>query len=209
MRFVVLLLLALSRVMAQEAFKPPQGYDATRYAADWSRNPFTLQTTPAGPVENAFAKDLAVASCYGDMANPTVVVVNTKTHQRFTLQKGRPSEQGWLLGAVQIGASRQGITAELWRGNERAVLKYDANYVRALASSSAQPAATPKRTSGPSSVPAVIPLPRVPKDDKQGAAVPGAVTAPATPHVSQAAALPATTQQMLTIPSRPQPVRNQ
>lgn len=189
-RVLLILTLCATCIAAQDAFKAPERYDAKRYEADWARNPFTLQTAPVAAPDNPFAKDLVVASCYGDKANPTVVVVNTKTHQRFTLRKGKESEQGWRLGEVQLGASRQNITAEIWMGNERAVLNYDTEYVRTLASSTPQGAAPAKRPGAPAvpgavpAIPGSIPMPRQPQDGRTPPIV------PATTGVSGPRAVP-------------------
>lgn len=199
-RLLLILMLGLRCMAAQDTFKVPERYDAKRYEADWARNPFTLETAPVAAPDNPFAKDLAVASFYGDKANPTVVVVNTKTHQRYTLRKGKESEQGWKLGEVQLGASRQNISAEIWMGNERAVLNYDSEYVRALASTAPQGApgaAVGKRPGVPGPVPAApgsIPMPRQPQDGRMPPAVPATTGVPGprgVPNAIGAAGAPA------------------
>ncbi|MBE2282442.1 MAG: hypothetical protein IAE77_03150 [Prosthecobacter sp.] len=183
-RVLLILMLGLRCVGAQDTFQVPERYDAKRYEADWARNPFTLETAPVAAPDNPFAKDLAVASCYGDKANPTVVIVNTKTRERFPLRKGTESKQGWRLGEVQLGASRQNITAEIWMGNERAVLNYDTEYVKALASTAppgAPGAAAGKRPGVPGPVPAApgtIPMPRQPQDGRLPPAVPATTGVP-------------------------------
>ncbi len=133
-----ILMTAWSGVLAQEAanFQPPQPYEVQRYEAGWNKNPFTLQTAPMADGADSFAKDLAVATYFGDSTDPTIVIVNTKTHERTSLQKGRAAGNGWKLGAVRFGTSRKDIAVELIQAHERALLKFDDPYVRALAASS-------------------------------------------------------------------------
>ena len=150
MRASFILMTALGGVLAQEPapFQPPQSYDVQRYETDWNKNPFTLKTAPIVTGAESFAKDLAVATYFGDIADPTIVIVNTKTHERTSLQKGRTARNGWKLGAVRFGTSRKDITVELIQVNERALLKFDDPYVRALAASAAPEAGHTNRPSG-------------------------------------------------------------
>ena len=138
MRASFILMTALGGVLAQEPapFQPPQSYDVQRYETDWNKNPFTLKTAPIATGADSFAKDLAVATYFGDIADPTIVIVNTKTHERTSLQKGRTAGNGWKLGVVRFGTARKDIAVELIQAHERALLKFDDPYVRALAASS-------------------------------------------------------------------------
>lgn len=148
-RMLFTLLLCSGGAFAQEqaAFRPPQAHDVARYEAGWNKNPFTRTTLSQSTDGSSFAQNLAVASCFGDLAAPTIVIVNTKTHERTRLQKGQPAPNGWRLGVVHLDASRKEISAEVFSGHERALLKYDSAYVNALAASAAaqskKAAATP------------------------------------------------------------------
>lgn len=138
------LTIAASMSSADEtsAFTPPKAYPVARYEAGWSKNPFTLKTAPV-PVDNpSFAKDLAVATYYGDAENPTIVVVNTKTHERFSLRKDRPAKNGMTLGTVTLADSRKDVTVEVTMGSETSELKFDSGYIQQMAAS--QPATAPQ-----------------------------------------------------------------
>jgi hypothetical protein len=134
---IVMTVIGMSKAAEPEAFRPPHAYDAQRYEVGWNRNPFTLQTTPGAVTADSFALDLAVATYFGDAADPTVVIVNTKTHERTSIQKSKPAANGWRLGTVNLGEARQKITVELLKGRERALLRFDLPYVCALAATAA------------------------------------------------------------------------
>lgn len=200
----LLFIIAVASMPAQEHedFQSPHAYPTTRYEAIWNKNPFTLKTAPSAVNDGAFAKDLAIASIYGDKANPTVVVVNTKTHQRFNLQKGRMSDEGLILGEIDLGRSRSSMTAELWKGGERAMLHYDASYVRGLASSASPSVVQPSGAKGSSSpVPATIPLPKIPQTGGQRAVVPPSVPKPASSNLSDAGTPAVSRQRMPGLPT--------
>lgn len=146
MRLAVLLLLAVACqgvLCAQEVFTPPQAYPVERYEAGWSKNPFTLKTAPVLMETSSFAKDLAVGTYYGDAADPTVVLVNTKTHERITLKKGRPAANGMKLGETKLVGSRKEIYAEVTLGAETTQIHYDDTYVRQVAAAEGAKAPPP------------------------------------------------------------------
>lgn len=125
-------------------FIPPKAYPVARYEAGWGKNPFTLKTAPV-PVDNpSFAKDLAVATYYGDAENPTIVVVNTKTHERFSLRKDRPAKNGMTLGSVKLADSRKDVSVEVTMGTETSELKFDNSYVQQVASTQSARAGAPQ-----------------------------------------------------------------
>jgi hypothetical protein len=135
----ILGLLTCGAALAQQdatVFTPPQAYPVDRYEAGWGRNPFTLKTAPV-VVENAsFAKDLAIAGISGDTANPTVTVVNIKTHERFRLKLGQPGENGMLLNDVKRAESRKDSVVEVSLGAETSKLHYDTSYLKQVAATS-------------------------------------------------------------------------
>ncbi len=139
MRLALLILVLASRsfVCAQSdaVFTPPNAYPVSRYEAGWNKNPFTLKTAPVLLESASFAKDLAIGTYYGDAADPTVVLVNTKTHERIPLRKGKPGANGMKLGEVKLGGSRKDITAEVTMGAETSQIHYDDAYLKQVAAS--------------------------------------------------------------------------
>lgn len=204
------------------SFQPPQAYSLQRYEADWSRNPFTLPTAPAVLSADSFAKDLAVATYFGDVANPTIVVVNTKTNERTSLQKGRASGNGWQLGVVNLGSSRKDISVELIHRGERAWLKFDDGYVRALAASapsggrSAEPATggvrkltLPLPVASPANTTPAAPSPAAPVSGSTAVILPplpeAVAITPASPLRRSSLTLPRAPQRPAPVPAPAKP----
>lgn len=131
-----LLLLACGRLASgaePAVFTPPQAYPASRYEAGWSKNPFTLKTVAPITAQDTFARDLAIGAHYGDAENPTVVIVNTKTHERILLRKDQPAPGGMSLKSVQLSSRRSECQVEVLQGTEAATLSYDATYLSQIA----------------------------------------------------------------------------
>ena len=140
----LLMLTARGHAQNEATFTPPQAYPRERYEAMWEKNPFTLKTAPAVVETVSMAKDLAVGSHWGKADSPTVVVVNTKTHERITLKKG-VMNKGLTLKAVTFGNSRKDMSAEVTIGSETATLTYDNDYIAQVAASpGAQPGGAAK-----------------------------------------------------------------
>ena len=138
-----LLLLACGRLAygADPAvFTPPQAYPASRYEAGWSKNPFTLKTVAPIAAQDSFARDLAIGAHYGAADNPTVVIVNTKTHERILLRKDLPAPGGMRLKSVQLSGRRSECQVEVLQGTEAATLSYDATYLSQMAATKSPPA---------------------------------------------------------------------
>ena len=112
-------------------FTPPQAYPASRYAAGWSKKPFTLKTIAPIPAQDSFARDLAIGAHYGAADNPTVVIVNTKTRERILLRRGQPAPGGMRLKSVRLSSTRGECQAEA------ALLAYDSHDLGQLAASEA------------------------------------------------------------------------
>lgn len=138
----------LAALRAQESFTPPQAYGADRYEREWQMNPFTLKTAPVALAKVSFAQDLAIGSFYGDRDNPTVVVVNTKTHDRTKLQKDQPSADGLTLVSWSLQPSRKDTSAEISLGGEKAVIHYDNSYIRQASAEGAGSGARPPGAPG-------------------------------------------------------------
>lgn len=124
-------------------FNPPQAYPVDRYEAAWNKNPFTLKTAPAVVENVSFAKDLAIVSHYGDKANPTIVIVNTKTHERTRLKQGETASNGMKLVSFKLGQTRKDTMVEVVLGSETTELKYNPDYMSQMAASGGGGAARP------------------------------------------------------------------
>ena len=169
-------LLACGAALAQQdaaVFTPPQAYPVDRYEAGWGRNPFTLKTAPV-IVENAsFAKDLAIAGISGDTANPTVTVVNIKTHERFRLKLGQPGANGMLLNHVKRAESRKDSVVEVTFGSETSKLQYDNSYLKQVAATSTAKAAPPAAPQArPQPMQPGMPRPKIPGQQPQNLRLP-------------------------------------
>ncbi|WP_422322241.1 hypothetical protein [Prosthecobacter sp.] len=129
--------LAGSLAWAQEhaAFRPPKGYAVERYETGWNKNPFTLKTAPVLVPQASYAKDLAIASIYGDRRDLTVSVVNVKTHERFLLKAGQPNAQGIELKEASVGLGRKDTVIRIAMGAELCEVRYDNGYLMQLAAS--------------------------------------------------------------------------
>jgi len=126
--------------MAQEDFVPPASYPVERYEAAWKKNPFTLKTAPVAIEKISFAKDLALGAVYQIGDDTTVVVVNTKTRERFKLLNDQSTPAGIKVKAVYHADSRKDTYVEVEAGGEVAALRYDDNYQRQMAAQQQPPA---------------------------------------------------------------------
>lgn len=132
--FFLLLASAYSQEPESGAFVPPQAYPMDRYEASWAKNPFTLKTAPAVIDNVSFAKDLAIGAHYGDKENPTIVIVNTKTHERTRLKKGETAANGMKINSFKLGDTRKQTTVEVTLGTESSELSYSSEYLSQVAS---------------------------------------------------------------------------
>lgn len=126
---------ALAQETSPLVFTPPEAYPVDRYEAAWSKNPFTLKTAPAVVESVSFAKDLAIVSHYGDKENPTISIVNTKTHERIRLKKGETASNGVRLTEIRLGETRRDTIVEVVLGSETTELKYNPEYMSQMAAS--------------------------------------------------------------------------
>lgn len=142
-----LLLLACGRLASgadPAVFTPPQAYPASRYEVGWSKNPFTLKTAAPIAAQDTFARDLAIGAHYGAADNPTVVIVNTRTHERILLRKDQPAPGGMCLKSVHLSSHRSECQVEVLQGTEAATLSYDATYLSQIAAGEASRMAATK-----------------------------------------------------------------
>lgn len=132
-------------------FQEPKAYPVQRYEAGWNKNPFTLKTAPVVAEAAAFAQDLIIGSFYGVLENPTIVLVNTKTHERFRLKRGESTPAGIRLDEVNAGGAHKATFVQVSLGGEIVKLRYDVMLATASQTPVAakQPAATKPATSAP------------------------------------------------------------
>ncbi|MEZ5385121.1 MAG: hypothetical protein R3F13_06360 [Prosthecobacter sp.] len=135
----------------------PEAYPVARYEAGWNKNPFTLKTAPAPVQGKSFAQDLALAGISGDTANPTVTIVNVKTHERIRLRKDRPADNGMVLAEVTKGATRKDSVVQLSLGSETSEVHYDSNYLKQMAATATPAAAVPAVGGGKIPIPQIRP----------------------------------------------------
>lgn len=126
---------------APRTFTPPAAYNIQRYESGWEKNPFTLKTTPAVVTGPSFAADIAVAGISGDSANPTITLVNVKTHERFRLKTGGKAGNGMSVVRVRRGTTHKETVVEVSLGPEVNEVRYDDGYLRQVAGRAAVGAA--------------------------------------------------------------------
>ncbi len=191
--FCLLLLSHAGRAWCAEpaVFTPPQAYPAERYEAGWSKNPFTLKTTVPMAAQDSFARDLAIGSHYGAAENPTVVIVNTKTHERILLRKDRPAPDGMRLKTVSLTSARNQCQVEVVQGSAEAVIKYDVNYLHQFAASEASRMAATNASAAPGAKGVRLPpLPVPAAQTSSASSVKVSSVAPPIPVPSVAPVLP-------------------
>lgn len=183
-RLLVMMTLPSWSLSAQDhpAFEPPQAYDIGRYEAGWNKNPFTLKTAPTPVANAAFAKDLAIGTFYGSTDDPTIVLVNTKTHERLRLKQGLRTGSGITLQAVNLAVSRSEAFVEIHSSSgESALVRFDEGYLRQVAANAAKntPAAPGQQPPSQTGVTPVRPAPVSAASSRK--ASPGTVSAAPVP----------------------------
>lgn len=136
--FVILFLTATvatsERMLAQEkttaGFTPPNAYPIGRYESGWKKNPFALKTAPVAPESVSFARDWILVGCFGEEADPIVVLANTRSRERLRLKKGEPASNGMSLHSVTFSVNRRDTVAEVSLGVATAVLRFDDDYFK-------------------------------------------------------------------------------
>ncbi len=188
-RFVIMLgWLACGAALAQQqaaAFMPPAAYPVERYEAGWGKNPFTLKTAPVVMTAVSFAKDLALTSIAGDTTNPTVTIVNTKTHERFRLKVGQPAENGMQIAEVKRAESRRDSVVTVTLGSETSELHYDSSYLKQMAAG-----ASAKMQQGAPQVQQPPGLQRLPPAGQPSVRLPAMRVPPQKPVANNATASP-------------------
>ena len=176
---ILLLLLAVPALAQQEAtiFQPPVPHDVQRYEAGWNKNPFTLKTVAPVVEQVSFAADLTIGTYFGDSADPTIIIVNTKTNERISLKQGQPAANGMKLSSVKWGTSRKDVLAQVTLGTETAAIRYNDSYVKQMAAAETTKAAPMQQSRQQPGTPLIIPMPQNPSQPGRGPA-PG--TAPST-----------------------------
>ncbi|QIF05182.1 hypothetical protein [Roseimicrobium sp. ORNL1] len=83
----------------------------------------------------AFARDLAIGSMYQLGGEITVVLVNTRTHERTMLRGSEPSFDGMRVKQASIRDTRRESSVVVEMGGKDATLYYDASYFKQMGSS--------------------------------------------------------------------------
>jgi len=176
---ILLPLMAVPALAQQEAviFQPPVPHDVQRYEAGWNKNPFTLKTVAPVVEQVSFAADLTIGTYFGDSADPTIIIVNTKTNERISLKQGQPAANGMKLSSVKLGTSRKDVVAQVTLGAETAAIRYNDSYVKQMAAAEMSKAPPTQQSHQQPGTPLKIPTPQNPSQPGRGSA-PG--TAPST-----------------------------
>ncbi len=180
---ILQLLIAVRAYAQQEAmiFQPPVSHDVQRYEAGWNKNPFTLKTVAPVVEQVSFAVDLTIGTYFGDSADPTIIIVNTKTNERISLRQGQPAANGMKLSSVKLGTSRKDVVAQVTLGTKTASIRYNDSYVKQMAAAETTKAAPMQQTQKQPGTRLIIPTPQNPSQPGKGS-LPG--TAPTTAQAS-------------------------
>jgi len=124
---------ASAHAQRSTVFVPPVAHGLERYDAALALNPFVLRTAPEPVKESSHLKDWTIASVYGDVTRPTVVVVNMKTRERVRLREDGGSSQGMRLMDVKLGVGRKDVRAIVDNAGEQAELSFNSEWSRQAA----------------------------------------------------------------------------
>lgn len=123
---------ATSESTESQVFIPPKPYPVERYETGWNTNPFTLKTAAPAVQKESFAKDLALANMSEINGEQIVVLMNAKTRERIRLTSANRDPNGINIKSVHIANSLKDSYAEVEKGGEVAVLKYDESLQKQL-----------------------------------------------------------------------------
>ena len=102
----------------------PIAYDASRYESAWENNPFTRKVAAmAQPVVN-WAQDWVLLSMYNNRGKVRVSIRNRQTSEVKRIGDGS-AEKEFTLVKANFHRSRSEASAEISRGGETAIIKYD------------------------------------------------------------------------------------
>lgn len=180
----ILLLLMAGPAHAQQesmTFQPPVPHDVQRYEAGWNKNPFTLKTVAPVAEQASFAADLTIGTYFGDSADPTIIIVNTKTNERTSLKQGQPAANGMNLSSFKLGTSRKDMVVQVKLGTETAAIRYNDSYVKQMAAAETTKAPPTQQSRQQPGTPLKIPGPQKPSLPGKGSAPGTAQTAPINP----------------------------
>lgn len=123
-------------IFAEEraAFIAPQSPPVSRYESMWQKNPFTLRTAQVTIQNASFAEHLVIASVYGNLDDPTVVLVNVKTHERIRLKTSQAAMSGMKLERLNGGSGkRDEMLAIVSQGAETSEIRFGTDYIKQVA----------------------------------------------------------------------------
>jgi hypothetical protein len=101
----------------------PIGFNSERYARLWERNPFTLVTPRAPPVQTSVFDKLILTSWLRDGRTDVVFIQNTETNQVEKIT-GEPNLSNLRLIALHLNPNAQFVEAVLSDGKEQGAVKF-------------------------------------------------------------------------------------
>lgn len=113
----------------------PRKHEWERYEPNFARNPFVARTLPTMVADVGLA-DFALVGYYGALENPTLVVANIKTHERFRLKIGEEAPAGFVIRSFQLAGSAEEKFVEVSRDGQQSRLAFAQSYVQQLAAKS-------------------------------------------------------------------------
>ncbi|TLD71295.1 hypothetical protein FEM03_07125 [Phragmitibacter flavus] len=134
-----ILVLGPAFAVAEDGFAPPDAHPLKHFQEIWKKNPFTLKTAPVAVQKESFAKDLVLGSMVQFGEEIVAVVVNTKTRERTELVSGQNAANGMKIKTASLEDTRKDSFVEVEVNGESAVLHYDENFLKQLATSPGSP----------------------------------------------------------------------
>lgn len=112
----------------------PWKHDWERYESSFERNPFTSRTLPEAA--DVGLADFALVSYYGALENPTLVVANVKTNERFRLKIGEVAPAGFVIRSCRLTGTAEERCVEVTKDGLKSKIKFADAYVRQMAAKS-------------------------------------------------------------------------
>lgn len=131
-----------ARAENSPVFVPPKAYELERYASALALNPFVLRTAPEPVRQGSLLEDWTLASVYGDVTRPTVVVLNMRTRERVRLRQDASNSHGIRLMSMRMGDRRKDMLAIVAYKGERVELRFNSEWLRQAAMGNGTPPPT-------------------------------------------------------------------
>ena len=121
--FILTILSTIGNRVATASDDVPIGYKADRYQQVWERNPFTLVTPAAPPVQPKLFDKLVLLSWLNDGGKDVVFVQNTETNEVQKVTK-EPNSNSLRLVAIHKNADPKNAEVVLSNGAEEGSVKF-------------------------------------------------------------------------------------